>query len=148
MDSDAPIEPEVERNSQGVPVKRVRKEVLEAHPEYAGLRPFKASGNPGGKPHGCSVLAPFLANLAAHDGHGARRLAEVLEQRLLDGESVADIIKILDRTDGPVIRESTLEVKSTSVEIRSVPSTQMPERSSSIEAHLARIRQDRQERAG
>ena len=70
------------------------------------------SGNPGGKPVGCSTQGPFLRRLAENPneyGEGAEAVA-IAEELIRaakggDAKAVAAILGIMDRTDGPLIKE-------------------------------------------
>lgn len=70
------------------------------------------SGNPGGKPKGASVVGPMLRALARdpdEDGYG-RAAVEIAEKAIQfakdgDGKAVAAILGLMDRTDGPLVKE-------------------------------------------
>lgn len=70
------------------------------------------SGNPGGKPVGCSTQGPFLRKLAERPneyGEGAEAVA-IAEQLIAaakggDAKAVQAILGIMDRTDGPLVKE-------------------------------------------
>ena len=69
-------------------------------------------GNPGGRPKGASLLAPVLRKLAeAPNEHGEGKEAEAIAQRALDaardgdGKALSAILALMDRTDGPVVKE-------------------------------------------
>ncbi len=70
------------------------------------------SGNPHGRPAGASTQGPFLRRLAANQneyGEGAEAVA-IAEQLITaakagDAKAVAAILGIMDRTDGPLVKE-------------------------------------------
>lgn len=77
-------------------------------PAETRFRPGQ-SGNPGGKPKGASILGPLLREMARRpdeDGYGSKavELAKRLAEAALEGdrEAVDAILKLMDRTDGPV----------------------------------------------
>lgn len=86
------------------------------HPNsLANLRPPWQPGespNPGGRPRGASILAPFLREMAANpdeDGYGAKaveagkRLASATVAG--DKDTVKAILDAMDRTDGPITKQ-------------------------------------------
>lgn len=80
------------------------------HPNsIANLKPAWKEGdpspNPGGKPKGCSLVAPILRKLAENpnefgEGAEAVEIANITLERAKRGEPIGDILKLFDRTDG------------------------------------------------
>lgn len=99
------LPPPVNPNPRPSPVSGV------APPVEHQFRPGH-SGNKGGRPPGASTLAPFLREMAANPneyGEGAKAVAAA--QKLIEGvlagdrDAVAAVLAIMDRTDGPIVKE-------------------------------------------
>ena len=83
-------------------------------PEHSRIKPGQTL-NPGGRPRGASVNAALLRDLARDPdedgiGRGAREIAEALiavarGQRDPSEIDVKAALAIIDRTDGPIVRE-------------------------------------------
>jgi len=92
------------------------------------------SGNPGGRPRGASVLAPLLRKLAANPNeHGEGAEANAAAETILallrqgNGKELTGLLKILDRTDGPVPKDVNHGVQEgCTVEIHGVKVTKPP----------------------
>lgn len=83
------------------------------------------SGNPGGKPRGASIQAAILRDLAKDPdedgiGRGAREVAQALMdvaagRRAPDEVDTKAALALLDRTDGPIVKEikseTTLDIQ-------------------------------------
>ena len=119
--------PDALRNTALAPQRDASGRYLSRDPR--GAPPFApgSSGNPGGRPRGASILAPFLRALARGsendpDGYGALavELGEGLASALRDGDHrrAQAILAAIERTDGPIERRTVRETRQQRVVLK------------------------------